>query len=82
MKPTPITPTARVTRAISAAGIDRAEREHTGNSSRAAYSARRANRVVRRAVRAELAGWDGEDIPLELDGGLLDYICGAMPGWA
>ena len=45
---------ARLRRRRSAAHIDRSERKHVGRSARAAYSARRANRAERQAVRAEL----------------------------
>jgi hypothetical protein len=44
----------RLARRRRAAHIDRSERRFTGASSRAAYSARRANRAERQAVREEL----------------------------
>lgn len=46
--------TARLARKRSAADTDRRERKYTGNSSRAAYSARAARRADRQATRASL----------------------------
>jgi hypothetical protein len=73
--------TARLARRRSAANIDRAERAHINTSTRAAYSARRANRAERSMVRAELrAGLD--DAPaLEFDPDALDAITGPVADW-
>ena len=46
--------TARLSRRRSAATLDRAERRHTNNSARAAYSARCANRADRQVTREAL----------------------------
>lgn len=45
---------ARLARKRSAADTDRRERRYTGNTSRAAYSARAFNRADRQAVKTAL----------------------------
>ena len=73
--------TARLARRRSAASLDRAERAHINASARAAYSARRANRAERSAVRAELRGFEDAPAALEFDPDTLDAITGEMPDW-
>jgi hypothetical protein len=74
--------TARLARRRSAANIDRAERAHINSSTRAAYSARRANRAERSIVRAELrAGLEDAPAALEFDPDALDAITGLVPDW-
>ena len=69
----------RLARRRSAAQIDRCERRYTGNGSRAAYSARRANRADRQAMRAAMRAMPLESE--ELDSFALDALVGLEPDW-